>query len=140
RLELAGFPWSRSWQRRSRAAGRSLGSTALAPMLRLGRRNGGVCDGAPVERDLRILLLQRRPCRRGERLPPELHAGRRAKPVQHTRADLAAAAGRRLDQVEVLVAALVPGEAEKRHLPGFSLCGLGRSRHRLLLWFGLTCR
>src|SRR5690349_19572328 len=95
--------------------GSPLGAPALAPLVDLGRRNRRLENLAPVERHVGILRLERAPDVVVERLAADLHVGRRTEPVKDPRPRLPAAVRRRLDEVEVLVAPLVAGKAEKSH-------------------------
>src|SRR5262249_61959602 len=111
---------SRSRRLRRRARGRLprgffglLGATALAPALDVGRRKRRLDDLAPVERDAGVLRLERATHLGIERLAPDFHARRRAKPVQNARARLAAPVGRPLHEGEVLEASLIAAVTEQ---------------------------
>ena len=73
----------------------ALGAPALAPLVGVGGRDRRLDDRAPVERDVGVLRFERAAHVGIERLAADLHVGRRAKPVQHARPDLAAAVRRR---------------------------------------------
>src|SRR6185436_19937732 len=74
----------------------------FTPALRVGRGNRRLDDLAPVEDDAGILLLERAAHALVERLASDLDVGRRAEPVQHARARLAATVGRGFDEIEML--------------------------------------
>src|SRR5581483_3148757 len=100
--------------RLARALGRALFASPLAPLLRVGRRNRRRRDLLPVEDDARVLRLERAPRLLVERFASDLDARRRPEPIDHFGAR-AAAAHRRLHELEVLVSALVPCEAKEGH-------------------------
>src|SRR6185503_1903114 len=90
---------------------------ALAPFLGVGGRNRRLENRAPVEALARILCLERAPDVFVERFPAHLDVGRRSQPVEHALPHFAAAVGDGLNEIEMLVASPVAGEAEERHLP-----------------------
>jgi hypothetical protein len=93
---------------------RALGATALAPLVGVSRGNRCVNDRAPVEIDVRILGFERAAQRRIEWLAADFHVWRGAEPIEHARPNLAATIGGRLDEIEILDAAFVARESEKR--------------------------
>ena len=112
-----------------RTFGFALGATALAPVLDFRRRKGIAGKLLPVELDAWIHCLERSLDRLVERLASHPHTGRRSKPVQNARLRRPSIGD--LEQVDVLVAALVARNSDEGH----QLFSFLRSR-RSLPWLG----
>src|SRR5258705_1484666 len=92
----------------------ALRAPALAPFSGVSGWDGRLDNRTPVEHDVGVLRFERAPYDRIERLAAHFDVGRRAKPVEHARPDLAATVRRRVHEGEAFDAALVPRESQKR--------------------------
>ena len=85
----------------------ALRAPALAPLVGIGRRNRRLDNRSPVELDAGVLQFERLAHAGIERLPSHLHVRRGAKPVEDALAYFSPTIRRRLNQIEILDAALV---------------------------------
>ena len=84
-----------------------LSASSFAPGLGLGRRNRRTAECRPVEGDARILRLERAYNLIVKHLASDLDVWRRPEPIQDARPRFAATARHGLDEVDVLISALV---------------------------------
>ena len=105
-------------------------SPALSPAFSVGRGDWRLDNLLPVEDDARVLRFESLSHFCVEWFASDLHAGGRAKPVEHARAGFPAAVRGRLDKIEMFVAPLVATETQKSQLlfllfdRGLLCCGL----------------